>query len=98
MIENERDTRQDDEEPIVVLKGAEGCAIVSDMHDRKKIRDDDVDVLGAHQPQNERLRDLVQRVERKREQQNVFHSNSRLLPSFAAPRLWRSDHTDQADF
>jgi hypothetical protein len=62
---NESDARKDDEKRVVVLERAESRAIVGHVHDREKIRDDDVNILGAHKPQDEPLCDLVQRIERE---------------------------------
>src|SRR5205814_7483309 len=72
--ENESNAGEHNEEGIVVLERSKGRAVVGYVHQREKIWDDPprlivrMDVTD-HDP----LGELIQEIERQREEQDVFH-------------------------
>jgi hypothetical protein len=65
---------------------SERGAVVGDVHDGEEIRDDDADVFRVHKTQDQPFRDLVQRVEGEREQQDVFHGSVTSLKRYIVNR------------
>src|SRR5436853_7830006 len=69
----QRNTRNHNEEAIVVREGTERRSVVGDVNQMKKVRHDDNRLIRIDRLQDERLRDAVERVKRQRDEQNIFH-------------------------
>ena len=66
---HERDTGENDEKQIVIPERTEGGAGVRDMDETKKFRDDDAQLFQNDVTQHQPFGDLVERVERERQQE-----------------------------
>ena len=63
-----------DEESVVAPERSEGGAGVSHVNQMEKVRHDDASIVRVDRSQYQLLRQLVQRVEGKREEDNEFHA------------------------
>jgi len=69
----ERDTREDDEKGVVVPKRPEGRAGVGHVHEAKKIGDNKMPLLCLNVAEHPPFRDLIQGVERERQEKDESH-------------------------
>lgn len=74
---NERDAGEHDKKGVVVLKRAEGGAVVRHVDETEEIGDDGMEILRIDVAEHEPFRELVQRVKREREKEDEFHSKKR---------------------
>ena len=72
--EEQRQKAKDDKGEVVVFENAESSTGVRHIHDVKNIRNDHVrGLVRDNKPKHKPFRDLIECVERQRNQENEFH-------------------------
>ena len=67
------DNGNDNEESVVALERSKGRARIRDIHETKEVRHDDARFIWTDRSQDQLLRQLIESVEREREEEDEFH-------------------------